>query len=132
MTIIKRFEDLEVWKTSRKLTKEVYYLTIDGAFSMDFGLRDQIRRSAVSLMSNIAEGFDSETQALFITYLGRARASAGELRCQLYIARDIGYITDDQLADLLEIANECGRQLFGFIKYLRSRPNTKRTAYYEN
>jgi len=126
MAIINRFEDLQVWKTARILNKKVYELSQKGSISRDFGFRDQVRRASVSVMSNIAEGFDSETQALFRTYLGRARASAGEVRCQLYIALDLGYITEDEFKSTSRLAEECSRQLFGFIKYLRSQPNTKR------
>ena len=126
MTIIRRFEDLNVWKIARNLSKDIYRVTHNDAFSKDYGLRNQIRRAAISVMSNIAEGFDSETQALFISYLGRARASAGEVRSQLYIAKDLNYLTEKQFDDLAQIANDCSRQLFGFIKYLRSQPNTKR------
>jgi len=77
-------------------------------------------------MSNIAEGFDSNTRALLISYLGRARASIGEIRCQLYIALDLEYITEPQFRDLEENARDCSRQLFGFIKYRRSQPNANR------
>ncbi len=126
MSIINRFEELQVWKTARILNKKVYELSQKGSISRDFSFRDQLRRASVSVMSNIAEGFDSETQALFRTYLGRARASAGEVRCQLYIALDLGYITEDQFKSTSQLAEECSRQLFGFIKYLRSQPNTKR------
>ena len=126
MAIIKRFEDLQVWITSRELTNLIYGLTKTERFSKDFAFKDQIRRAAVSIMSNIAEGFDSETQALFMSYLSRARASAGEVRCHLYIAFDLEYISKDQFKKTLKLSEECSRQLFGFIKYLRSQPNTKR------
>jgi four helix bundle protein len=126
MSTINRFEDLQVWKTARILNKKVYELSQKGSISRDFSFRDQVRIASVSVMSNIAEGFDSETQALFRTYLGRVRASAGEVRCQLYIALDLGYITEDEFKSTSRLAEECSRQLFGFIKYLRSQPNTKR------
>ena len=126
MTVVTRFEDLQVWISSRTLTRKVYEITKTGTFSKDYGLRDQIRRAAISAMSNIAEGFDSNTQALFITFLGRARASIGEIRSQLYIALDLEYITEDQFRDLIKTTQECSRQLFGFIRYLKSQPNTHR------
>ena len=81
---------MEVWKTSRDLTRKIYELTRNDVFSRDFGLRDQMRRASVSIMSNIAEGFESRTNILFKDYLGRAKASAGELRAQVYVANDIG------------------------------------------
>ena len=80
MGTITRFEEIEAWQSARQLSRLVYLLTKDGAFSHDFGLRDQIRRAAVSIMSNIAEGFESRTQALFIDLLGRAKDSAGEVQ----------------------------------------------------
>ena len=126
MVTIQRFEDLQVWKTARILNKKVYELTGQGRFSRDYGLRDQIRRASVSVMSNISEGFESQTQALFITYLGRAKASAGEVRSQLYVALDLDYISREQYRATIQIAEECSRQLFGFIKYLKTQPNTPR------
>ncbi len=126
MATIKRFEDLEIWQKSRELTKLIYEVSNHGPFGKDFGLRDQIRRAAISVMSNIAEGFESETQDLFITYLGRAKASAGEIRSQLYIALDLNYITKSEFDPALDLVEECSRQLYGFIKYLKSKPNTRR------
>ena len=126
MSAITRFEDLQVWKISRVLTRMIYQLTGRGNFSRDYGLRDQIRRASVSVMSNIAEVFESKSQALFITYLGRAKASAGEVRSQLYIALDLDYISKEQYQTAIQMAEECSRQLFGFIKYLKTQPNTRR------
>ena len=83
MAAIKRFEEIESWKTARLLTRKIYTIARQGDFSRDFGLRDQICRASVSIMSNIAEGFKSQTQASFISYLGRAKGSAGEVRSQL-------------------------------------------------
>ncbi|WP_457653319.1 four helix bundle protein [Rhodocaloribacter sp.] len=105
MATVQRFEDLEAWRTARRLVKEIYELTRTGSFARDFGLRDQIQRASVSVMSNIAEGFESRTQALFIDYLGRARASAGEVRPQLYAALDLGYITEVQFKNAFELAD---------------------------
>ena len=126
MATIRRFEELEAWQTARALTKLVYELTSVGAFSRDYGLRDQIRRAAVSVMSNIAEGFESRTQALFIDYLGRAKGSAGEVRSQFYIALDRDYLTQDQFAAALRQAETCSRQIARLIQYLETQPNTRR------
>ena len=126
MSAITRFEDLQVWIISRELTRMIYQLTGRGNFSRDYGLRDQIRRASVSVMSNIAEVFESKSQALFITYLGRAKASAGEIRSQLYIALDLDYISKEQYQTAIQMAEECSRQLFGFIKYLKTHPNSRR------
>jgi len=95
MTAITRFEEIEAWKTARQLTNMVYALSNKEGFNRDFGLRDQIRRASVSVMSNIAEGFESRTDVQFINFLGMARASAGEVRAQLYIALDQKYVIDE-------------------------------------
>ena len=126
MATIQRFEDLKVWKIARELTRKIYELTGQGRFSRDYGLRNQIRRASVSVISNISEGFESQTQSLFITYLGRAKASAGEVRSQLHVALDLDYISREQYRAAIQIAEECSRQLFGFIKYLKTQPNTPR------
>lgn len=132
MSIYGRFEELPVWILARGLVKSIYQITGMGDFSSDFGLKDQIRRASISLLSNIAEGFEHETQAQFISYLGRAKASVGEIRCQLYIASDLNYISKEQFQKLRKTAEECSKQLFGFIKYLRSLPNKKRTPFSSN
>ena len=126
MTTAKRFEDLEVWQRAKDLTNLIYEYSTDGSFSRDFGLRDQMRRASVSIMSNIAEGFESQTQAMFIKYLGYAKGSAGELRAQLYIARDQGYITEEDFNTMFSTAEICSRQLTRFIQYLESQPNARR------
>ena len=124
--MVERFEELDVWQRARELTKSVYDLSDLGAFARDFGLRDQMRRAAVSIMSNIAEGFESRTQALFIEFLGRARGSAGELRAQLYVALDCRYLTQDQFVDALRQAETCSKQIARLIQYLETQPNTRR------
>lgn len=126
MASIRKFEEIEAWQTARKLTKQINELSNQGSFSRDFGLRNQIRRSCISVMSNIAEGFESDTQALFISYLGRAKASAGEVRSQLYIGRDLDYLTADEFQELKSEIQTCSRQIYGLIKYLRLLPNTRR------
>ncbi len=126
MTRINRFEDVEAWKTARKLANAVYALSGEGRFAKDYGLRDQIRRAAVSVMSNIAEGFDSRTDRLFRDYLGRARASAGEVRSQLYISLDLGYISKQQFEDAYDLADKVSRQLYKFIVYLEANPRDNR------
>ncbi len=126
MTTAKRFEDLEVWQRAKELANLIYKLSSDGEFARDFGLRDQMRRAAVSIMSNIAEGFESQTQALFIKYLSYAKGSAGELRAQLYIAKDQGYLTEEQFNAALSLAEISSKQLTRFIQYLQTQPNTRR------
>lgn len=126
MATFERFEDLEVWKTARVLTNMVYDLTNKGTFARDYGLKQQIQRAAVSIMSNIAEGFESQTQSLFINYLGRARGSAGEVRSQLYIALDRNYISKKEFNAVFQLAKNCSRQIYGFMEYLKSQPNISR------
>jgi four helix bundle protein len=126
MGTIKKFEELNAWQTGRELSNCIYDLTADDPFASDFGLRDQIRRAAVSVMSNIAEGFNSRTQKLFIDLLGRARGSTAEVQSQLYLARDRGYINDEQFDDAYGLADTASRQIHGLIRYLRSQPNASR------
>src|SRR5574339_676697 len=107
MTGITRFEEIEAWKTARQITNVVYELGNQTGFNRDFGLRDQIRRACVSVMSNIAEGFESRTDVQFINYLGMAKASAGEVRAQLYVALDQTYLSEEQFTDTCAVAEKC-------------------------
>ncbi len=128
MATIKRFEDIEAWKTARQLTVLIYRLTEQGSFAKDFGLKDQIRRAVVSVMSNIAEGFESQTQAQFVRYLGHAKASAGEARSQLYVALDVGYLTKEQFEQAFELSDKVIRQIQRFMAYLESHPESRRIS----
>jgi len=128
MSGITRFEDIQAWQTARELTNLVYTLTNRAGFNRDFGLRDQIRRAVVSVMSNIAEGFESRTDVQFINFLGMARASAGEVRAQLYIAHDQGYLKDEEFNETYVLAEKCARQVARFISYLEANPRPRRTA----
>ena len=126
MPRIIRFEDIEAWQTARELTKLVYILTGRVEFAKDYGLCNQMRRASVSIMSNIAEGFESRTNSLFIDYLGRAKASAGELRAQDYIAKDTGYLDDSDFHRIFELCERCSKQIAGFMRYLEQQPNSIR------
>ena len=126
MPKVERFEDLEVWKNARKLANMVYRVTQNERFSKDFGLKDQVRRAAVSILSNIAEGFESQSQKMFVDYLGRAKASAGELRAQLYLCIDLKYTSQEEYSETNELALTCSKQLARFIQYLRTQPNSFR------
>ena len=126
MATIKRFEEIRAWQTARALCKEIYALSGQGTFGRDYGLRDQMRRAAVSVLSNIAEGFESATTPLFLNYLGRAKASAGELRAQLYVALDAGYITADQFTTLRDTTEKASGQLSRFIAYLEANAGKRR------
>jgi len=126
MATVKRFEELDVWQTARQLANHIYDCTSTGPFAKDFGLRDQIQRAAVSVMSNIAEGFNSRTQRIFIDLLGRARGSAAEVQSQLYLAQDRGYIADEEMQNGYNLADKASRQIYAFIRYLESNPNASR------
>lgn len=128
MAAISRFEDIEAWKTARRLTSSIYSHSNLTGFNKDFGLRDQIRRASVSVMSNIAEGFESRTDVQFVNYLGMARASAGEVRAQLYVALDQKYITEEQFMETYATAETCARQIANFIKYLEANPHPRRVS----
>lgn len=126
MPTITRFEDIEAWQTARELTRRVYALTEQGQFAKDFGLKNQIQRATVSVMSNIAEGFESRTQAQFLVYLGHAKASAGEVRSQLYVALDLKYLTQEQFNQVFDLADKSSRQIARFMDYLETHPQSRR------
>jgi four helix bundle protein len=126
MPTITRFEDIEAWKTARELTRMTYALTEQGQFAKDFGLKNQIQRASISVMSNIAEGFESRTQAQFLDYLGHAKASSGEVRCQLYIALDLKYVTQNQFDQVFDLADKSSRQIARFMSYLETHPQSRR------
>jgi four helix bundle protein len=92
---VERFEDLIAWQKARQLASAIYRITTQGEFAKDYGLRDQIRRAAVSAMSNIAEGFDRASRSEFHQFLVIAKASCAEVRSQLYVALDAGYINQE-------------------------------------
>lgn len=123
---VKHFEDLEAWQTARQLTRLVYTLSNEGPFAKDYTLRDQMRRAAVSILSNIAEGFESRTRAQMVDFLGRAKASAGEVRAQSYVAMDLDYLTQTEFENLHDLADKVVRQLHRFIAYLESEPDLRR------
>jgi len=110
---IEKFEDLVAWQKARELTKSVYEITKQREFSRDYGLRDQIRRAAVSIMSNIAEGFERGNPRELHQFLSIAKASCAEVRSQLYVALDIGHIDKEPFSRLMVLAQETGRIIGG-------------------
>jgi four helix bundle protein len=116
---IRRFEELIAWQKARALTKNIYLLTATERFARDFGLRDQIQRASVSIMSNIAEGFERGGKAEFHQYLVVAKASCAEVRSDLYVALDTGYITNDQFEKTHAQAEEVGRVIGGLRASLK-------------
>lgn len=120
MSTIKQFEDLKVWQKARLLNKEVYKISNTSIFSKDFGLRDQIRRSSISIVSNIAEGYERNGNKEFNQFLSVAKASAAELRAQLYVSADLEYISEKEFSQLLSSVLEISKMLSGLISYLQT------------
>jgi four helix bundle protein len=117
---MKQFEDLEVWKEARRLTRVIYQLTKGEKFSKDYSLRDQIRRAAVSIMSNISEGFKRGGNKEFIQFLYIARGSCGEVRSQLYVALDQGYIGQDAFDSIMNSSRRLSVMTSNFVDYLKN------------
>jgi four helix bundle protein len=114
MALIKRFEDIQAWQEARELVKMIYVLTNKERFSKDFGMRDQIRRAAVSAMTNIAEGFDCDSNVEFARFLGIARRSAVEVQSLLYAAIDVNYIGQPEFDLHYEQARKTKALIGGF------------------
>ena len=122
----KNFEDLEIWKHARDLANTIYKLSKSDKFSKDFGLRDQIRRAAVSIPANIAEGFERGTNAEFKHFSMISRGSCGELRTHLYIAEAVGYLDKDVARSFIAECMEISSMLTGLSKTLKPpNPSTK-------
>lgn len=116
-----RFEDLIAWRKARELTQRIYQVSVSADFSRDYGLRDQARRAAVSIMSNIAEGLERGSQAEFHRFLMIAKGSCAELRSQLYVALDAGYLQEEQFITLLSLAEETSRVIGGLRLSVRDK-----------
>ena len=124
---INRFEDFIAWQKARKLTADIYRVTSEGNFARDFGLKDQIRRAAVSSMSNVAEGFERGRPAEFHQFLSVAKGSCAELRTQLYVALDVGYLKVATFQVLMAQATEVGQILGGLrLSVERRRESLRR------
>ena len=119
MSRIERFEELEAWKLARVLNTLIYKISGAGNFGRDFALRDQIRRASISIVSNIAEGFERDGDKEFIQFLFVAKGSCGEVRSQLYLALDCNYISHEELSQLVGKAVEVSRVISGLITYLK-------------
>jgi len=120
---VEKFEDLVAWQKARRLVADVYRVTSRAEFRSDFSLRDQMRRAAVSIMSNIAEGFERSGLGEFHQFLVIAKASCGELRSQLYVSQDVGYLAEDEFKNIHDKSIEVGRIIGG----LRQAVSNKRT-----
>ena len=124
MRKIERFEDLIAWQKARELTRDIYQITRQGVFAKDFGLSGQIQRATVSIMSNIAEGFERGGRGEFHQFLSTAKASCAEVRSQLYVSFDIGYLDQSKFNQLLTQAEEVGR-IIGGLRASVSKQRTK-------
>jgi four helix bundle protein len=119
MATIQRFEDIESWKSAREAAQMVYKASSETPFSKDFALCNQIRRSAISVVSNIAEGFEREGNKEFLNFLAIAKGSCGEVRAQLYIALDQNYLDNAAFSTIYEKLCETSRLIAGFMRYLQ-------------
>jgi four helix bundle protein len=120
LAAFRSFEDIEAWQKARELARTIYLVSNSGEFSRDFALRDQIRRAVISIVSNIAEGFERDGNAEFIQLLSVAKGSAGELTAQLYAALDCGYINSEKFNKLCALASEVSAKLSRLMAYLRN------------
>ena len=119
MGTLRRFEDIEGWQRARELTRAIYQCTRQGAFARDYGLRDQVRRAATSVMSNIAEGFERSGTGEFIQFLAIAKGSVAEIESHLYVALDQAYIAEEEMEELRSLTTPTKSLIAGFMHYLR-------------
>ena len=125
MKKVQAFEDLIAWQKARELTKEIYAVTNSGRFQKDFGLSNQIQRAGVSIMSNIAEGFDRASRAEFHQFLVIAKGSCAEVRSHLYIAKDVGYLSPEQFSRLKDLAEEVSQIIGGLRSAVQKQRDNK-------
>lgn len=126
MASIKRFEDLDCWKKSRQLCQEIYEVADLGSFARDFALKDQVLRSSGSVMDNIAEGFERGGNKELIQFLFIAKASCGEVKSQIYRAKDRNHINEAKFNALYDLASQTSKLIIGFISYLH---NSEKKGY---
>lgn len=122
MATYKAFTELDIWQKARVLNKQIYAVSSTGQFAKDYCLQNQIRRASISVMSNIAEGFERDGAKEFVQFLSVAKGSLGELMSQLYIAFDLSYLGKQSLDELLETSDGLSRNISGFMRYLRETP----------
>jgi four helix bundle protein len=123
---IERFEDIKAWQEARVLVKIIYNATKSNKnFTGDYKFREQIHSAAVSVMSNIAEGFSRRSTKEFIQFLFIAKGSVAEVQSQLYVALDQSYVNEEKFAELYPKSDEVARLLSGFIKYLLTKERSK-------
>lgn len=125
MAKIRRFEELEAWQAARAIVQGIYEVSSDDQFFRDFALRDQIRRAAVSMMANIAEGVSRRSNREFVQFLFMAKASAAEVQSHMYVALDQSYLSQEQFRLLYDQTDRCARQVSALITYLLGRQRSK-------
>ena len=119
MSRVERFEDLLIWQDARKLVGDIYKITSSNSkISKDFGFKDQLHRAAVSIMNNIAEGFERDGDSSFKQFLGYSKSSCGEVRSMIYLAKDLGYIKTEKADELIKRLKVLSKQIYSMIKYL--------------
>ncbi len=118
---VQRFEDLEAWQIARELANQIYKITKQESVCRDFGFVDQIRRAAISIMNNIAEGFERGSNKDFVRFLFIARGSAGEVRSLLYLGLDQGYLTNSEFSECRDLCIRSGQIIWALIKGLRKK-----------
>lgn len=121
MAKVERFEDLEVYKKATAIAINIYKVCADGRLKSDYGTRDQMQRAAMSISNNIAEGFEYDNNADYIRFLKYAKGSAGELRNQLYVLKELEIVAEAFYLSLYEELIHLSKQLAAFIKYLKNR-----------
>jgi four helix bundle protein len=114
------FEDINAWQKARELTQRIYDASGHGSFAKDFPLLDQIRRASISIMSNIAEGFERDGNKEFRQFLSTAKGSAGEVKAQLYVALDQHYLNQEHFNDLYQLADQTAYLIGGLMRHLRT------------
>lgn len=124
----KQFEDLEVWQAAKNVVLAVYQRTREGMLAKDYGFKDQLQRSVVSIMANIAEGHERGGSREYIQFLYIAKGSAAEARSLVHVGKDLGYLSEQQRLDLLDQLAGIARQLGGFIRYLEKGPTPPPTG----
>ena len=120
MASFKRFEEIQAWQKARVGTTRIYRLTRSDSFEKDFGLINQMRRAAVSVMANIAEGNGRRTNADFASFLVQAHASAADVQSHLYVALDLGYIVKDEFTEVYQLMDEVSKMTMALAQHLRS------------
>jgi four helix bundle protein len=120
MALIKNFEDMAVWKEARLMVAQIYKITRHPRFSRDFQFIDHLRKTAISIPSNISEGFERDRNKEFTSFLSIAKGSCGELRCQLYLALDQKYLDQQQFDDLYQKLMEISKSISNLMKYLQN------------